>query len=446
MSYTIDTFLIISYFVIIILIGLFAVRKQTTEGFLIFNRKLSSFPLISTIVASLIGGNAIVVFTTAIFLYGISAFWGFIGLACGCLCLIFVTKKIKSIADEKKFYTLSDFFYEKYGKSVGLLIALTITITFFILLLIQIIAGSILLSKIIGLSYVLSVFIVTAVVFLYLFVAGFKAVVRTDIFQSFAILIPLLIIAIFLSTGKGISISEFNPFRSGFMSISFFLFGLITVIIGADMWQRIYAGENFKTIKKSLIISAITIPVIGLGVSMIGFAAKANFPNILSEEALIYGISYLLPVGLSGLALVVLFAAIMSTIDTITFVLATNFSKDFISRLKTEETSKKDLVSLTRLGIFLFISLALVIAVFYSNIINIALSLASMTFILAPTIIGSLYLKLKRKAILLSISSGLSYTFLMVCLGLIRPETITVSLFISLASLFIGQKFFKEKV
>ncbi len=443
MSYTIDTFLIISYFVIIILIGLFAARKQTTEGFLISNRKLSSFPLVSTIVASLIGGNAIVVFTTAIFLYGISAFWGFIGLSCGCLCLIFVTKKVKSLADEKRFYTLSDFFYEKYGKNVGLLIAFTITLTFFILLLVQVIAGSILLSKIIGLSYVLSVFIVTAVVFLYLLAAGFKAVVKTDIFQYFIILIPLLIIAIFLSTGKGITISEFNPFRSGLMSISFFLYGLITVTIGADMWQRIYAGENFKTIKKSLIISAITLPVIGIGVSMIGFAAKANFPNILSEEALIYGISYLLPVGLSGLALVVLFAAIMSTIDTITFVLATNFSKDFVSRLKTEETSKKDLVTLTRLGIFIFITLALVIALFYSNIINAALSLASMTFVLAPTIIGSLYIKLKRKAILLSILSGLSYTFLMVSLGFIRPETITVSLFISLVSLFIGQKLFK---
>jgi len=438
-----NTFFIIFYFVIILFISLFVARKQTRESFLISDRNLSSFPLVSTIVASLIGGNAIVVFTTFIFLYGISAFWGFIGLACGCLCLIFVTKKVKSLADEKKFYTLSDFFYEKYGKSVGLLIAFTITLTFFILLLIQIIAGSIILSKVIGLSYVLSVFIVTIVVFLYLFAAGFKAVVKTDILQYFVILIPLLIIAIFLSAGKGITVSQFNPFRSGFMSILFFLYGLITVTIGADMWQRIYAGKSFKIIKKSLIISAITLPVIGIGISMIGFAAKANFPNILAEEALIYGISYLLPVGLSGLALVVLFAAIMSTIDTITFVLATNFSKDFVSRLKTGETSKKDLVALTRLGIFLFIALALVIALFYSKIINIALSLGSITFVLAPTIIGSLYIKLKRKAILLSISSGLFYTFLMVSLGFIRPETVTVSLFISLASLVIGQKIFK---
>jgi len=161
------------------------------------------------------------------------------------------------------------------------------------------------------------------------------------------------------------------------------------------------------------------------------------------EEALVYGISYLLPIGLSGLALVVLFAAIMSTIDTITFVLATNFSKDFVSKLKTEETSKKDLVTLTRLGIFIFITLTLAVALFYSNIINVALSLASMTFVLAPTIIGSLYIKLKRNAILLSILSGLSYTSLMVLSGLIRPETITVSLFISLVSLAIGQKIFK---
>lgn len=443
MLYTIDIFFIISYFVIILFIGLFAARKQTRESFLISDRKLSSFSLVSTVVASLIGGNAIVVFTAAIFLYGISAFWGFMGLSCGCLYLIFVTKKVKPLADEKKFYTLTDFFYEKYGKNVGLLMSSAITLTFFILLLIQIIAGSILLSKIIGLSYVLSVFIVTIVVLLYLLAAGFKAVVKTDIFQYFVILILLLILAISLSTGKGVAISQFNPFKSGFMSISFFLYGLITVAIGADMWQRIYAGKNSKIIKKSLIISAITLPIVGIAVSMLGFAAKANFPNILPEEAIVYGISYLLPAGLVGLGLVVLFAAIMSTTDTITFVLATNFSRDFVSRLRTRETSKKELVALTRLGIFIFIILALVIALFYSNIINIALSLGSLTFALAPTIIGSLYVKLKRKAILLSISSGLIYTLLVISLGFIKPEVFAGSLFVSLIFLVMGQKIFK---
>lgn len=443
MIQTIDIFFIISYFVIVLFIGLFAARKQTKEGFLISDRKLSSFSLVSTIVASLIGGNAIVVFTAATFLYGISAFWGFIGLSCGCLCLILVTKKVKPLADKRKFYTLSDFFYEKYGKNVGLLIASTITLAFFIILLIQIIAGSILLSRIIGLSYILSVFIVTIVVFLYLLAAGFKAVVRTDIFQYFVILILLLILAVSLFTGNGVTISQFNPFKSTFISIAFFLYGLITVITGADMWQRIYAGKNPKIIKKSLIISAITLPIIGLAVSMLGFAAKINFPNILAEEAIVYGISYLLPVGLSGLGLVVLFAAIMSTTDTITFVLATNFSKDFVSRLRTKQTSEKELVALTRLGTFIFIVLALAIALFYSDIINVALSLASVTFALAPTIIGSLYIKLKRRAILLSISSGLLYTFLVVSLGVIEPEIVAASLFISLIFLIIGQKMFK---
>jgi len=443
MFFTINTFLITFYFIVIIFIGLFSAKKQTKESFLISNRNLSSFSLTSTIVASLIGGNAIVVFTTAVFLYGISAFWGFLGLSCGCLYLIFVTKKIKPLADEKGFYTLTDFFYKKYGKNVGLIMASTITLNFFILLLIQIIAGSILLSKIIGLSYVLSVLIVTMVVFFYLLAAGFKAVVRTDIFQYLLISILFLILAIFLSTGKGVNVSQFNPLKSGIMSISFFLYGLITVAIGADMWQRIYAGRNSKIIKKSLIISAISIFIIGIAVSVLAFATKANFPNIASEEAIVYGFLYLLPAGLSGMGLIILFAAIMSTIDTITFVLATNFSKNIVSVIRSKETTKEELVSFTRLGIFIFILLALMIALFYSNIINVALSLGSVTFTLAPVIIGSLYVELKKKAIIISILSGLGYTLLVVSLGFIKPEIIAGSLLVSFVFLFIGQKTFK---
>ena len=77
-------------------------------------------------------------------------------------------------------------------------------------------------------------------------------------------------------------------------------------------------------------------------------------------------------------------------------------------------------------------------------IINIVLSLGGVTFALAPTIISSLYVKLKRKAILLSISSGLLYTLLVISLGFIKPEIFAGSLFVSLIFLVIGQKILKN--
>src|SRR3989344_1236892 len=102
---SIDLILILIYFIIVVLIGFLAKRKETREGFLIGERKVGTFLLTSTIIASLFGGNSLVTFSAFVYQYGISAIWAYIGTSIGFLALILFSKKLKNLADENRLYT-----------------------------------------------------------------------------------------------------------------------------------------------------------------------------------------------------------------------------------------------------------------------------------------------------------------------------------------------------
>ncbi len=143
---TFNIILIVIYFLVVLYIGFSARKKENEEGFLLANRKLGLFPLTGTMLASLFGGTAVVVTMGFVFEYGISTIWAFFSTTLGCFLLAALVPKIKKLADKKKHYTFSDYFHEKYGKNVGLLISIIIFIAYFGYLLGQLIAGGIILS------------------------------------------------------------------------------------------------------------------------------------------------------------------------------------------------------------------------------------------------------------------------------------------------------------
>jgi SSS family solute:Na+ symporter len=436
-------FLIIGYILIVILIGYISSRKKTEEGFMISKRNLGTIALAGTIAASLIGGNALITYSAFIFKWGIAILWGLVGFAFGMWILGKIGNKLKK--QGKRYYTLPDFFYDRYGKNTGLIVAAIVIFWFSIILLIQYIAGGKIISSLVGLPYWFSVLIMGAVVFIYSFLGGFKAVVKTDIFQYLLFIVLAAFVGFSMIKGKAIEPSQFNIMNFGIgKTIAFILIGAATIFTGPDMWQRVYAARNKKSIIRGLILATIAV-LIGFSViGMIGMAARSAFPQIVPEEAFIYGIKSLLPVQFLGLVFILLFAVIMSTLDTVLFVLATNFSEDIMVK---NINPKIDKVKYTKIGMFLFAFLLMIIAIFVQDIISIALAFASLGLVFAPTIIGAFFYKkeLKPKAIHLSLIIGLIAVLIVLFSGFISPETSVVSLPVAIVFLLIGQVIFKRK-
>lgn len=439
----IDLFAILVYFFVLVFLGFVSSRKQTGEGFLIADRKLNCWNLIATICASFLGGGVLIAFTAYVYQFGLSAIWFFTGISAGLLIFLFFYKKLKSLADEKKFYTLSDYFYLRYGKRVGLLSAIIIFIWAFCLILMQLIAGGRVLATISGFSYQTSVLIMGMVVFIYLVLGGFRAVVKTDIFQYLIVLLLGFVIILPLKRDLQLLPEQLGLMRMGLsQSIAFLFIGAFNVVVSADLWQRIYAAKNPRHAKIGIIGSAVLIIIIGLILSVIGLAAKNNFPDIVPDEALVYGISRLLPSGLLGLGLVVLFAVIMSTLDTMLFIVSMNISQDVVSHYK--RLSKETLVKTTRYSVFILAFVGVLIAIFVQNIITVGLALTGIGLTLAPTIIASFYWDLKKRAVFVSVIGGLVSIAIILAAGIIGPETSVVSLPVSAVFLLAGQKLFKD--
>ena len=313
---------------------------------------------------------------------------------------------------------------------------------FFSLILVQFIAGGKILSSIMDIPYSLAVLITGAVVFVYLVLGGFKAVIKTDFFQYILMFILGFILLLSLKN-LDFSSQQFNLFAIGIEQIiGFTILGAFVIFVQADIWQRAYASYNTKVLKKSFILAGILLLIFGLSIGMIGINAKNAFPDITPDNALIFGFGNILPTGFLGLALVLLFASIMSTLDTAVFVTAMNISNDLL--LKFKKIEEKNLQKIIKLSIFGLVTLGLLFALLIQSIIGVVFALISLGLCMAPAIIGSFYKKLKERAVFLSVLTGFLSVVILVVTSTISEETAVISLPVSFVFLIVGQYIFKK--
>jgi SSS family solute:Na+ symporter len=438
-----NIFFIALYFIIVLYIGIRASKRENDEGYLLANRNVGFFVLTATFVASIVGGNFIVTSMAFVFEYGGGVVWSGIGTLLGFTALAFMAPKIKRLSDKYKFYTMPDFLYQKYGKGVSLVSSLIIFIGYIGFLLIQFIAGGVVLSAITGWSYIFSVLLMGVVVIIYITAAGFKAVIRTDVFQYLIILFLIVFGVIFLTKAGTSSIENIQLLGAGPVNtFAFVLYGFVLTFIGADMWQRLYAGKSAKTVKKSAIFAGFIVLAILSFVVFMGLAVKAKFPDIVPETALVVGFTNFLPQYLIGFGLVILFAAIMSSLDTFIFVLSTSFSKDFLG--KFERFSRHDLVKVTRIFAILIGVIGMLLAFYLSSVVQVLIPLAGIYFTIFPVIIFSFKYNLKKKAAILSLIGGFLSSVIALAVMGIAIESALVGFPMAFIFLGLGQLIFKR--
>ncbi|MFH0857320.1 MAG: sodium:solute symporter family protein [Candidatus Magasanikbacteria bacterium] len=443
MTLTIIFFLI--YIAIVIVIGIMTSRKETEEGFMIADRKVAGIQVAATMSAGFFDGAVLSIYLAYIYQYGISAAWLFVGLALGFILLRRkYAKIIKQKADEMKAYTMAEYFYKIFGKKNGFLFSFILILQYSLLLIVNLVIAGKVLALIFGLSYALSVVIGGVIILTYLLLAGFKAVIKTDFFQLVIMFIMSLTVALILFGKTSIPVVEFNPIGIGFGNIiAFLLLGSIGIMVAPDLWQRIFATKDEKNLKNGLGYSAIILPLLAIIISIVGLTTKQFFPDIAPENALITGFSKLLPFGLKEFGMVLLYAVALSSSDTITFMVSTIVTRDLKNYTKRfgEESMKK----LTRFFMVLFVAVAVIIGIYYQNIIALGLSMGSLSLSLFPIIIGSFYWKLNEKAVFWSLILAILTVVVLFAGNAFTPENVAVVLPVALIALVILQKMFRRK-
>ncbi len=366
-----ELIIIAVYFVVMIAIGIVSRRNaREVDDFFVAGRKGSSLFITGSLIATIIGGSAIMVTSKLGFTQGLTGVWWLLVGSIGLVILgIFLARKVREFG----LYTLPELVERQYDKRVALAGSILIVVAWVGVIAAQIIAaGSIM--GILGIGNpLLWMSLFTGVFVVYTLVGGQHAIIRTDSLQAvivFAGIFAALAMVLVNLGGLGglrdtLSAEKFAfPLSSQFdwydFMVLLFLVGL-TYVVGPDMYSRLFCARDSRVARTSALWTALLIIPVALAITVIGMGASALFPDISPGEAFPVVIKEVLPPFVGGIVLAALLCAFMSSADTTLLTASTILTVDIVGQLKPSLSQKK-MLALSRWGIVVLGVASLILA------------------------------------------------------------------------------------
>jgi len=213
------------------------------------------------------------------------------------------------------------------------------------------------------LPFWMSVLVGGGVVVVYSTIGGMWSLTLTDIVQfvikTVGILFILLPAAIIHAGGLGVMQQRlpagfFSPTHIGGAKIfSFFLLYFFGIILGQDVWQRVFTARSIKVARTGGIAVGIYCLAYAMAGALIGTAGHVFLPELADPDSAFANIvNAVLPVGLRGLVLAASLAAMMSTASACLLASSTVLLEDVYLRLKGSGTTGS--VTQSRVVTFVF--------------------------------------------------------------------------------------------
>lgn len=385
----IDSSIIVFYFIILIWIGFFQQRSKTKshENFILAGRRLSLLSFIATLVTTWYG--AILGIGENTYLYGIQTWFifSFPYYIFATLYAFFIAPKIR----QGGYLSISDHFHKNFGKFSGILSA--ILIIFLASPAPYILSMGVLIQYFFKINIGISLIVATLFSVFYLWNGGFSAVVKTDFFQFLCMFISFFILFGFLWEKIGSPIQMIGALPDNFTDplggntiqyILVWFFIAAWTFIDPGFFQRCAAAKTPETAKKGILIAIIFWAIFD---TLTVFCGLYAINSLTIDQALLtYPLLAIdiLPVGLLGLFLTGIFAIIMSTIDSLSFISAITFGRDIVWRLKQKPHDNRKIIPYIRIGLIFISIISLTLAYLIPSVVRLLFTLGS---IIIPSLI-----------------------------------------------------------
>lgn len=383
---TVALIFIIIFTLILIAIGYYYRYKKNPEEFFMAGRKAGAIRIAAS-VFTLFGAGEIVTLTAFVYLYGISSFSLFLGIIMGFFVMVLLIKRIRKDSEKYKPYTQTDYMRKFLGpKSEKMSLILSI-IAIGSLLIIQLVVGGLLISTLTGLSYTISVILISFVIAIYLTLGGFNSVLTTDVLQAFSMIV-LISFLLILYNPPGSSISElFSISKNVIPPIDFivlFVLGFFAVMGGADVYQRVFSAKNKEEAKKGLKLAGILWLIFGALMLFLGLKIFSQFPLADPNNAFFVFLSSGLSTVFLAFLSVFILASIFSTADTELFLTSILIGKLILGKRKLDTLIGQILV-------WLIIILGAIIAIFFNNLVDIFYLVLFTLMVMGPIMLARLF-------------------------------------------------------
>ncbi len=312
--------------IIFIILGVFYSKKFVgLNNYLVANRSVGTFSLSASLIASALGAWVLFGPASAATWGGLGAVIGYaLGTAFPLFVLIFLGEKFRKEYSNGK--TLIEIIQNRYGNKVFKLILFLSIFYMSIFLIAEVTAVSVLIKYISGTSLWLTALIIIISSLIYTLYGGLRASIFTDNIQFIILVLFLLICFIFIislnfSNFSFEFISNVKPNLVNFTNITNYTAGLTffiavsaTNLFHQGNWQRVYAAKDNAVLKKSLIISFLTIIPIVFFMGFCGLIAVSENAEVIPDLAFF---SLLLKEKSKLVAIILIFLAISLTVSSI---------------------------------------------------------------------------------------------------------------------------------
>jgi SSS family solute:Na+ symporter len=348
-----DIVIIIGYFVIVLGLGAYFTRHiKSQKDFFLAGKKMPWWIAACSLQATDIGTETYIGVTGMVAVSGL-AWMNYDWLpACAIPCIIsawfFVSHFWKSGV-----YTIPEFIEKRYDCSMRALWAVFFIIARTLTLGVVIYTMAIPLSLIIGWPWWVSLLMTAGIAGMYCFLGGLTIEMVTDVFQ-FIIMTVCAVGLIFFSLQKvggwsglqdALPAKMFHVVLSRAEGSAKTWWGAMfvgTLSLGLPYWctdqntlQRTFACKSDADAKTALVVGSIMKYPMTFIWGLVGLCAAVLFPQVIAEKsdnAMPTVITKLLPVGAVGAAITALYAAGMSSCDSLLASMSTVLTKDIYQR------------------------------------------------------------------------------------------------------------------
>jgi solute:Na+ symporter, SSS family len=435
-----DGLILLIYLIIVLSLGFYYSSKkdQTYEDYFLAGRKMGWITVGLAIFATNISSEHFI---------GLAGAGAARGLAVGqfelmaIFILILLGWIIAPIYIKAGVVTTPEFLEKRFDPSLRKPFAIiTIVIYIFTKISVTLFAGGILFYKMFGLNIYASAIMIVLFTGLYSVIGGATAVMKTLVFQAFVLIIGALLLTIFgLKAVGGFSglqaklppdfFNMFKSFKDPDYPWTGVLFG--APIIAFWYWitdqyfiQKILSAKSINDARRGSLFAALLklLPIFILVLP--GLIAVGLFQDIKGDEAYpMLLASNILPIGIKGIVLAGLLAAIMSSLASVFNTVSVLFTNDFY-KVNNPGASERELVLVGRLSTTVIVILA-IICVPLVKLINsqVYLYLQSLQGYISPPITavflwGFLLKKVNAKAAITTLIIGEGIGFLRLILEL----------------------------
>jgi solute:Na+ symporter, SSS family len=352
------------YFLVVFGIGFyFAKRGRTSTDYFLAGRHVGWFAIGASMFATNISSEHFI---------GLAGSGAATGMAVGhfewlaCLIVLILGWVFVPFYLKSGVFTMPEFLERRYNSSSRWYLT-TVSITAYVLTKISVtlFAGALLLNQLLGWDMYTSSIVLVIVTGIYTIAGGLAAVIYTELMQTFVLIGGAVVLTVLgLTEVGGISglqqsvppdfFHMFKPISDPDFPWTGIVFG--APILGIWYWctdqyivQRVLSAKNINHAQSGTVFAGFLkiLPVFIL--VMPGILARALYPDIAGDQAYPAMVTRLLPVGLKGIVVASLLAALMSSLSACFNSSSTLFTIDVYKKWKPN-ADEKQLVRMGRIA------------------------------------------------------------------------------------------------